>query len=68
MSEKYEKNSIRPRSYHILTYGCQMNEFDSQVIEHQMQSSGFIPEENVKAADIIIFNTCCVRENADQKV
>ncbi|MFH1452891.1 MAG: tRNA (N6-isopentenyl adenosine(37)-C2)-methylthiotransferase MiaB [Armatimonadota bacterium] len=59
---------MRSKTYHILTYGCQMNEFDSQVIEHQMQSSGFIPEENVKAADIIIFNTCCVRENADQKV
>lgn len=45
-----------------------MNEFDSQVIEHQMHLQGFIPEADVYNADIIIFNTCCVRDTADQKV
>jgi tRNA-2-methylthio-N6-dimethylallyladenosine synthase len=54
--------------YKLLTYGCQMNEYDSEVIAAAVESIGAQPTDNEKEADLIIFNTCCVRNNADVKV
>ena len=56
------------KSYYIYTYGCQMNESDSERLAHQLDSVGYVPTEEVDVADLIILNTCCVRETAENKI
>ena len=56
------------KSYYIYTYGCQMNESDSERLAHQLESVGYIATEEVNKADLIILNTCCVRETAENKI
>ncbi|MFH1513612.1 MAG: tRNA (N6-isopentenyl adenosine(37)-C2)-methylthiotransferase MiaB [Bacillota bacterium] len=57
----------RPRSYHIVTYGCQMNEHDSEVLSGMFSRMGMREAGNRRQADLVIFNTCCVRENAERR-
>ena len=57
----------RRLSYHVETFGCQMNFKDSEKLEGVLATAGFISEESEKA-DIVIYNTCTVRENANTKV
>jgi tRNA-2-methylthio-N6-dimethylallyladenosine synthase len=52
----------------IETYGCQMNVADSEVVASIMQMDGFEPTETIAEADVIMVNTCSVRDNAEQKV
>ncbi|MCI6190374.1 MAG: tRNA (N6-isopentenyl adenosine(37)-C2)-methylthiotransferase MiaB [Clostridium sp.] len=56
------------KTYHIVTYGCQMNEEDSERMSGMLKSMGYEKTENRDEASIIIFNTCCVRENAENRV
>ncbi|MGL5647400.1 MAG: tRNA (N6-isopentenyl adenosine(37)-C2)-methylthiotransferase MiaB [Clostridium sp.] len=56
------------KTYFIATYGCQMNEEDSEKISGMLKRIGYSRTEDRDTADIIIFNTCCVRENAENKV
>ena len=56
------------KTYYIETYGCQMNVHDSERIAGILCSIGFEEAPNMDKADLIIFNTCCVRENAERKV
>lgn len=60
------ENNIK--KFYIETWGCQMNEEDSEKLSGMLKISGYEKTENKKTADLIIFNTCCVRENAEQKV
>jgi tRNA-2-methylthio-N6-dimethylallyladenosine synthase len=53
--------------YYIKTYGCQMNDHESEKISGLLESIGYKPSNTPEGADIIIFNTCCIRENAEQK-
>lgn len=53
--------------YHIITYGCQMNEHDSENIAGFLETMGYQFEEDPFQADILVMNTCSVRENADNK-
>ena len=53
---------------YIQTYGCQMNVHDSEKIMTLMRGSGYAPHDNAAEADLIIINTCSIREKADQKV
>ena len=57
----------RPRSYHVVTYGCQMNAHDSEKIAGMLEGMGMVPAEKREEADFVIFNTCCVRENAERR-
>lgn len=57
-----------PDSYFITTFGCQQNEADSERIASFYESRGFVPTENIAAADLIVLNTCVVRERAAEKV
>lgn len=57
-----------PRTYYIKTYGCQMNERDTEIIQGYLEKMGLIKAQNEKEADIIMLNTCCVREKAEKKV
>lgn len=59
---------LQGRTYFLFTYGCQMNEFDSEVIAAAMERLGCHPAADPVGADLVLFNTCCVREKADLKV
>ncbi|KYO64456.1 tRNA (N6-isopentenyl adenosine(37)-C2)-methylthiotransferase MiaB [Thermovenabulum gondwanense] len=54
--------------YKVITWGCQMNVHDSEVISGMLEKMGYVPAEGIKDADILILNTCSVRETAEQKV
>ena len=56
------------KKYFTLTYGCQMNESDTERINGQLEELGYKPAETMDEADIIIMNTCSIRQNAEEKV
>ena len=56
-----------PGRYHVTTFGCQMNEHDSGRIEGLLESLGYEPATSRNEADIILFNTCSIREAADSR-
>ena len=62
------KNVLTGKNYFIRTYGCQGNLRDSEVIAGILSNMGYKETDCVDNADIIILNTCCVRENAEKKV
>ena len=57
----------RPHTYCVVTYGCQMNAHDSEKLEGMLLEMGMTPAENRESADFVIFNTCCVRDNAQRR-
>lgn len=57
----------RPETYYVVTYGCQMNAHDSEKIAGMLEQMGMRSAENREDADFVIFNTCCVRENAERR-
>ena len=56
------------RSYFIRTYGCQMNEHDTERIAGLLEADGMTSADAMESADVIVLNTCCIRENADNKL
>jgi tRNA-2-methylthio-N6-dimethylallyladenosine synthase len=62
-----ESNS-QNKKFCIETYGCQMNVADSEIVASVMQMDGFEPTGTIMEADVLLINTCSVRENAEQKV
>ncbi len=56
------------RHYHITTFGCQMNKADSERMAGVMEDMGFEWSEDPNNADVILYNTCTIRDNAEQKV
>lgn len=63
-----EENRGKNLTYHILTMGCQLNENDSEKISGMLEEMGYTLTKDVEEADVVIFNTCCVRENAEDKL
>ena len=61
-----EKHGIK--KYHILTYGCQMNVYDSEVLAGYLENMGYAHTEKEEEADVLIINTCAVRKKAEEKV
>lgn len=57
-----------PRSYEIRTFGCQMNVHDSERISGLLEANGYIPVEEQATPDLVVFNTCAVRENAANRL
>ncbi len=57
-----------PRRFYVRTYGCQMNEHDSERIAGLLAADGMEPTDDLDAADVVVLNTCCIRENADNKL
>lgn len=51
--------------YHIVTYGCQMNVHESEKIAGILSELGYVSCDSMEKADIVVFNTCCIRENAE---
>src|SRR5215472_16955922 len=56
------------RRFYVRTYGCQMNEHDSERIAGLLAAEGMEPTDDLAAADVVVLNTCCIRENADNKL
>ncbi len=56
------------RRFYIETYGCQMNEYDSEILAGILSSQEYVPGSGPEDADLILLNTCSVREHAEQKV
>ncbi|GAA3434677.1 tRNA (N6-isopentenyl adenosine(37)-C2)-methylthiotransferase MiaB [Kutzneria kofuensis] len=56
------------RSYEIRTFGCQMNVHDSERLAGMLEDAGYTPAPDGAAPDLVVFNTCAVRENADNKL
>jgi tRNA-2-methylthio-N6-dimethylallyladenosine synthase len=56
------------RTFFIRTFGCQMNEHDSERLAGMLAADGLEPTTDETEADVILLNTCCIRENADQKL
>ena len=57
-----------PKKYHIITYGCQMNVHESEKLAGVLEKNGYELTEDKSAADIIVLNTCCIRETAESKI
>ena len=56
---------MNEKHYHIITYGCQMNVHESEKIAGTLKKMGYEPVADSEDADIVVFNTCCIRENAE---
>ena len=56
------------RTYFITTYGCQMNEHDSERLAGMLESEGYGPATSPDEASVVLFNTCCIREKADTRL
>jgi tRNA-2-methylthio-N6-dimethylallyladenosine synthase len=57
-----------PGKYVVRTFGCQMNEHDSERIAGLLEADGMTETDDVAGADVVVLNTCCIRENADNKL
>ncbi len=57
-----------PRTYEVVTYGCQMNVHDSERLTGLLEDAGYVAAPADDQADVVVFNTCAVRENADNKL
>ncbi|MGH3787009.1 MAG: tRNA (N6-isopentenyl adenosine(37)-C2)-methylthiotransferase MiaB [Pseudonocardiaceae bacterium] len=58
----------RPRSYRVRTYGCQMNVHDSERLAGLLEAAGYLPAGQNSTPDVVVLNTCAVRENADNRL
>lgn len=58
----------QPRTYEVRTYGCQMNVHDSERLGGLLEDAGYVRPAAGEQADVVVFNTCAVRENADNKL
>ncbi len=65
LSQEYIKNEIMEKKYFIVTYGCQMNVHESEKIAGILRRMDYTDAPTAEEADIIVFNTCCIRENAE---
>ncbi len=54
--------------YLVRTFGCQMNEHDSERIAGVLEAEGMEATEDLEEADVVVLNTCCIRENADNRL
>lgn len=61
-------NNGKGLKYNILTMGCMLNENDSEKLCGMIEKMGYEKIDDPKKADLIVFNTCCIRENAEEKL
>lgn len=67
-SSKDIKPIFKGKKYFLRTYGCQMNVHDSEQIRYYLEALGYTPVDTLEDADIVVLNTCAIRENAKDKV
>src|SRR6202161_869846 len=68
MSAQHSGSMKPPRKLHIKSYGCQMNVYDAQRMVDTLSAEGFVETKSVDDADLVILNTCHIREKASEKV
>ena len=68
IKEVAKQNKGKNLKYYILTMGCQLNENDSEKLCGMIEEMGYKPIDKYQEADLVLFNTCCVRENAEDKL
>ncbi len=73
MDFKLNTNTLRPlsgtgRKLFVETYGCQMNVGDTEIVVSVMQQEGYVYTDNIEEADVILINTCSIRDNAEQRI
>ncbi|RPI27854.1 MAG: radical SAM protein, partial [Actinomycetota bacterium] len=56
------------RTYYLRSFGCQMNEHDAERLRHLLEAEGLAPVGEPEAADVLVYNTCTVRESADERL
>lgn len=61
-------DQVHPRNYHLTTFGCQMNEHDSERIRGVLEADGWRPVDDPEQADLLVFNTCAVRGSAESRL
>jgi tRNA-2-methylthio-N6-dimethylallyladenosine synthase len=62
------KAGVVPKSFKVVTYGCQMNVHDSERISGLLEAAGYVSADDGAQPDVVVFNTCAVRENADNRL
>jgi tRNA-2-methylthio-N6-dimethylallyladenosine synthase len=67
-SQATDSLSAVTRGYLVHTFGCQMNEHDSERIAGLLEDDGYVAVDDESQADVVVLNTCCIRENADNKL
>ncbi|OLS03964.1 tRNA (N6-isopentenyl adenosine(37)-C2)-methylthiotransferase MiaB [Tissierella creatinophila] len=68
MKQNNNNNTDKIKKYIVQTYGCQMNEHDSEKISWILEAMGYVLTDDIKECDLIIYNTCAVRKSAEDKV
>jgi tRNA-2-methylthio-N6-dimethylallyladenosine synthase len=68
MTGTYPGRMAEARTYQVRTFGCQMNVHDSERLSGLLDAAGYVPVAEGDTADLVVFNTCAVRENADNKL
>ena len=68
LNQQYDSNTFKGQKYFLKTYGCQMNVHDSEEIAARLESLGFESTDTIEGADLVIMNTCAIRENAHDKL
>ena len=66
-AKEFQALKDRPQTYHIVTYGCQMNAHDSEKLAGMLEDMGLTPAPSREEADFVLHNTCCIRDNAERK-
>ena len=60
--------AMADKTYFVTTYGCQMNEHDSERLAGMLEAEGYSKAAAPEEAEVVVFNTCCIREKADQRL
>ena len=63
-----DETVFKGKKYFLKTYGCQMNVHDSELIKNLVEGIGFLEVDKMEDADLVLLNTCAIRENAHDKV
>ncbi len=66
-AREFQSLTDRPKTYHIVTYGCQMNAHDSEKLAGMLEDMGLTAAPTREEADFVLHNTCCIRDNAERK-
>ena len=68
LNQNYDENTFKGQKYFLRTYGCQMNVHDGEEIAARLESLGFEKADTIEESDIVVLNTCAIRENAHDKL
>ena len=68
LDDEFNNDALKNKKYFLKTYGCQMNVHDSEELRAHLENLGAVETDDLDESDIVILNTCAIRENAHDKV